>query len=207
VDFKKVVWHEAFYKILESIEVYSKIGCWVECGDGVRRLIYPLILILAADYEEQYVGSRLHFRIPGLTAIRCVMAHNRGSNCAAPCPRCLVALKVMWDPSVISPPRTSAGTQAFIRAANQERQVTKREAMLQPAGLRGVEVSSSQSHPFYTTLTTSPRMYFGSSTTRIRTKPYRLIGFIPFLVVCFAATSGSTSRHMSRRWAGLPPPI
>jgi hypothetical protein len=141
VDFKKVVWHESFYKILESIEIYSKIGCWVGCGDGVRRLIYPIILILAADYEEQYVTSSLYFRILlGLTAIRCVMAHNRGTNCAAPCPRCLVKLKAMWDPSVISPPRTSAGTQELVRAANQERQAKKREAILQPAGLRGVEV-------------------------------------------------------------------
>ena len=53
VNFKRVVWHTAFYKLLESIEVFSKIGCWVECGDGIKRHIYPLILILVADYEEQ----------------------------------------------------------------------------------------------------------------------------------------------------------
>ena len=52
-NFKRVVWHEEFYKLLESIEEYSKTGCWVRCGDGVERRIYPLILILAADYEEQ----------------------------------------------------------------------------------------------------------------------------------------------------------
>ena len=53
VNFKQVVWHESFYKLLESIEAYSATGCWVKCGDGVERNIYPLILILAADYEEQ----------------------------------------------------------------------------------------------------------------------------------------------------------
>ena len=53
VNFKRVVWHTAFYKLLESIEIFSKIGCWVECGDGIKRHIFPLILILAADYEEQ----------------------------------------------------------------------------------------------------------------------------------------------------------
>ena len=52
-NFKRVVWHESFYKLLESIEEYSKKGCWVRCGDGVERHVYPLILILAADYEEQ----------------------------------------------------------------------------------------------------------------------------------------------------------
>ena len=52
-DFKQVVWHESFYKLVESIEAYSVTGCWVACGDGINRHIYPLILILAADYEEQ----------------------------------------------------------------------------------------------------------------------------------------------------------
>ena len=52
-NFKRVVWHKAFYKLLESIEEYSKTGCWVRCSDGVERRIYPLILILAADYKEQ----------------------------------------------------------------------------------------------------------------------------------------------------------
>jgi hypothetical protein len=53
VNFKRVVWHESFYKLLETIEVYSAVGYWVECGDGIARHIFPLILILAADYEEQ----------------------------------------------------------------------------------------------------------------------------------------------------------
>lgn len=53
VDFKRVIWHDAFYKLLESIEAYSVTGCWVKCGDGVTQHVYPLLLILAADYEEQ----------------------------------------------------------------------------------------------------------------------------------------------------------
>lgn len=53
VNFKRVVWHESFYKLLETIKEASKSGCWVNCGDGISRHIFPLILILAADYEEQ----------------------------------------------------------------------------------------------------------------------------------------------------------
>jgi hypothetical protein len=53
VNFKRVVWHESFRKLLETIEEKSATGCWVNCGDGVARNIYPLILILAADFEEQ----------------------------------------------------------------------------------------------------------------------------------------------------------
>ena len=53
VNFKRVVWHASFYKLLETIEEISKSGHWVNCGDGISRHIFPLILILAADYEEQ----------------------------------------------------------------------------------------------------------------------------------------------------------
>lgn len=53
VNFKRVIWHDSFYKLIESIELHSKTGCTTRCGDGVVRNIYPLILILAADYEEQ----------------------------------------------------------------------------------------------------------------------------------------------------------
>lgn len=53
VNFKQVIWHKSFYKLLKSIEAYAVTGCWVKCGDEVERNIYPLILILAADFEEQ----------------------------------------------------------------------------------------------------------------------------------------------------------
>ena len=49
------MWHKAFYKIIESIEKYAELGFALDCGDGVRRKIYPFILIVSADYEEQYV--------------------------------------------------------------------------------------------------------------------------------------------------------
>lgn len=53
VDFKNVIWHESFLKILESIKQYSKTGCKIMCGDGVERVLFPFIFILSADYEEQ----------------------------------------------------------------------------------------------------------------------------------------------------------
>lgn len=53
VDFKRVVWHRAFYEILKSIEQYAKTGCSVLCGDGVVRRIWPYIIMVSADYEEQ----------------------------------------------------------------------------------------------------------------------------------------------------------
>lgn len=53
VDFKHAIWHDSFWKLLESIEHLSVTGHHVNCGDGVTRNIYPIILILVADYEEQ----------------------------------------------------------------------------------------------------------------------------------------------------------
>jgi hypothetical protein len=53
VNFKNAVWHESFLKLLEAVIVHSKSGYWFECWDRVQRLLWPLILILSADYEEQ----------------------------------------------------------------------------------------------------------------------------------------------------------
>jgi len=60
VNFKRVVWHKAFYEVLATIHELSKTGQHVGCGDGVNRHIFPAILILSADYEEQY-GSFIIF--------------------------------------------------------------------------------------------------------------------------------------------------
>jgi hypothetical protein len=54
VNFKRVVWHDSFRKLLASISELSKIGFHIECADGVTRHVFPAILILSADYEEQY---------------------------------------------------------------------------------------------------------------------------------------------------------
>ena len=52
-DFKRIVWHESFEKLLDSIKEHSKTGYAVTCGDGIERLLFPFIVILSADYEEQ----------------------------------------------------------------------------------------------------------------------------------------------------------
>ena len=56
VDFKRVVWHECFKKMLETLK-YSEAegGFWVNCSDRQSRLLCPFIIILSADFEEQYV--------------------------------------------------------------------------------------------------------------------------------------------------------
>lgn len=53
VDFKRIVWHESFEKLLDSIKEHSKTGFAVNCGDTMERLLFPFVVILSADYEEQ----------------------------------------------------------------------------------------------------------------------------------------------------------
>ena len=54
-NFKRMVWHELFFVIIRSIIAHSKTGCWLECGNGVKRWLFPIVLMLSVDYEEQYV--------------------------------------------------------------------------------------------------------------------------------------------------------
>ena len=55
VDFKQIVWHESFWLIIQSIAKYTTTGYGMTCGDGKWRILMPLIFLLSADYEEQYV--------------------------------------------------------------------------------------------------------------------------------------------------------
>ena len=50
---KQIVWHAAFREFLQSIVQHSKTGVHHICADNISRWLFPLILILSADYEEQ----------------------------------------------------------------------------------------------------------------------------------------------------------
>ena len=53
VRLKRKVWHLAVFEIIKSIEALTETGNQIKCGDGVEHNIFPHILILSADYEEQ----------------------------------------------------------------------------------------------------------------------------------------------------------
>jgi hypothetical protein len=53
------VWHQSFLKLLDSIIALSKTGFSHKCYDGKLRWLFPLILILSANYEEQYVSLNI----------------------------------------------------------------------------------------------------------------------------------------------------
>ena len=69
VNFKRVVWHDSFYELVESMHAVSKTGFHIRCADGIDCHLYPIILILSADYEEQYEELHISSLLPVLTWI------------------------------------------------------------------------------------------------------------------------------------------
>ncbi|KAK0216769.1 hypothetical protein EDD85DRAFT_798199 [Armillaria nabsnona] len=54
INFKRVVWHEAFRRIIQSVAEYSHTGYAFKLShSGDIIVIYPFIFILSTDYEEQ----------------------------------------------------------------------------------------------------------------------------------------------------------
>ncbi|KAG1800758.1 uncharacterized protein HD556DRAFT_1430154 [Suillus plorans] len=131
-NLKCVVWHAAFIKLLESIILYSKTGFAHICFDAVMRWLYPLILLLSADYEEQ-----------------CIMVLIRGLHSNCPCPICLVPSTKLSDLSTVYPTRTIEDAKAFLELYSRDR--VAGEAVLKAHGLRPIanalwEVENSNPH-------------------------------------------------------------
>ncbi|KAJ7046207.1 hypothetical protein C8F04DRAFT_1322991, partial [Mycena alexandri] len=121
-NFKTVVWHTAFYKLMESLEIPSKFGEWTGCSDGILRWLWPIILILAADYEEA-----------------CVMALIRGLQGLYPCPVCFVPWNEQSDLLTEHPLRTGKESEEILEDARSKRTAAERDQHLKDHGLRNVE--------------------------------------------------------------------
>ncbi|KAG1776116.1 hypothetical protein EV702DRAFT_1180116 [Suillus placidus] len=119
VNLKRVVWHEGFLKLLETIILYAKTGYAHLCYDGIVRWLYAFILLLSADYEEQ-----------------CVMALIRGTNCHCPCPICLVPSDKLYDNASTYPIRSPEDAQACVELWNRDKKAG--EEALKKWGLRPV---------------------------------------------------------------------
>ncbi|KAJ6495988.1 hypothetical protein C8R45DRAFT_1052651 [Mycena sanguinolenta] len=117
VNFKQAVWHASFYKLLESIVAHSKTGIWTRCRDGKIRWLFPVVLILAADYEEAYSVRGLY-----------------------PCPICLVKSEDQSDISKVDKLRTAGEAQKTLKAVHaHDVSAAEREEVLKNVGLRDVD--------------------------------------------------------------------
>ncbi|KAK7034432.1 hypothetical protein R3P38DRAFT_2518906 [Favolaschia claudopus] len=133
VNFKNAVWHASFYKLLESVARHSKTGIWTLCGDGKERWLFPVILILAADYEEASVMTLI-----------------RGSGGNHPCAVCLIHRDEQSDLTIIADLRTAQGSKEAVETA-QSSSAEAGENLLKGLGLRKVEnafwnVANSDAH-------------------------------------------------------------
>ncbi|KAG1834628.1 hypothetical protein DFJ58DRAFT_670597 [Suillus subalutaceus] len=119
VNLKRVVWHDRFLKLLETIILYAKTGYAHLCSDGIVRWLYAFILLLLADYEEQ-----------------CVMALIWGTNCHCPCPICLVPSDKLYDNASTYPIRSPEDAQSCVELWKKNKAAG--EEALKKWGLRPV---------------------------------------------------------------------
>ncbi|KAI5999855.1 hypothetical protein F5J12DRAFT_784618 [Pisolithus orientalis] len=120
VNFKCVVWHKAFYKLLEKVAELSKVGYLHECYDNIHWWLFPVILILSADYEEL-----------------CVMMLIQGTKCKFPCPFCLVPFEELWDLSKTYKMCTTKQHQEVLVLYEQKKSAGKKK--LKSLGLHPVK--------------------------------------------------------------------
>ncbi|KAI0369554.1 hypothetical protein BV20DRAFT_1078292 [Pilatotrama ljubarskyi] len=117
--YKAVIWHEAFWVLLKAIAAYAKTGYKFRCGDGIERILFPIILMLVPDYEEQAVMSLI-----------------RGVNGLFPCPVC----RVPRDQQIVLgiqpkfPLREHADGETILR--NSALSNAEKEAQMKQLGLR-----------------------------------------------------------------------
>ncbi|KAK0504193.1 hypothetical protein EDD18DRAFT_1345071 [Armillaria luteobubalina] len=123
-DFKRAVWHKAFEVILSSIKNRSKIGAWVQSSnpDVAPWYLFPTIMILSADYEEQ-----------------CVMALTRGVQSKFPCNICLVPEGRLLEMEETYNLRTTPWAQDIFKQAKEISNATDRNEFLKKFGLRFIE--------------------------------------------------------------------
>ncbi|KAL0059303.1 hypothetical protein AAF712_013951 [Marasmius tenuissimus] len=134
IDFKAVVWHVAFAKILESVVIMSEVGIRLRCGDGVIQMLYLILLALSADYEEQ-----------------CVICLIRGVKGNYPCPRCMVHKEELADLSRTWKERSVKDTADILNEVIDLEFKNDQEALLKEHSLRfgkNVFMELANSDPF-----------------------------------------------------------
>lgn len=129
----------------------------IECGDGIEHQIFPRILIISADYEEQYVNDILNLnqctkQCNICSSIRSMISLTRGVKANHPCPTCLVAKENILDLSKPSTLRTSREMRAILDEARSMNAKDK-ENRLKGVGLQDVQVCWSFIPNYYLTLT------------------------------------------------------
>jgi Plavaka transposase len=148
VNFKRAVWTAGFRKVLASVAGYAETGISWELFDGTTRWLHPIVMILSADYEEQYVHystlSCLQALMHHISNCRGMISMTRGVNSKVPCPVCLVPDNELHNLGSSYPLRTT-DEMRNIYESTKNMSVTDKEAKLKSYGLRDIHVSQRSS--------------------------------------------------------------
>jgi len=118
----------------------SKAGFKYTTADNISRWLFPIILILSADYEEQYVFLFIFLLMMLISFFRCIMALIRGVNSKFPCPVCLAPGDQLCNISTQFEFRTSqAMREIFEETEGMNAKDT--DDLLKKYGLHNVKVS------------------------------------------------------------------
>lgn len=74
----------------EFLESYVH-GIVLECGDGIKRRLYPRIFTYSADYPEKFVILHFYLSMLLIYIYRVLLASIRDKG-RCPCPRCLMPM-------------------------------------------------------------------------------------------------------------------
>ncbi|KDN35213.1 hypothetical protein RSAG8_11788, partial [Rhizoctonia solani AG-8 WAC10335] len=118
------VYHDTLKIIFESLEIPSRYGAPVRCGDGVICELVPVIGAGSADYME-------------IIKMICILGHQ--SN--FPCPKCLVPRQEQSKLTKTWPMRTVSETEALFDRANSAETSSERDQILKEQSLRSVHMS------------------------------------------------------------------
>ncbi|EDR06114.1 uncharacterized protein LACBIDRAFT_329259 [Laccaria bicolor S238N-H82] len=183
VNFKRVVWHKAFYEILKSVEQYAETGYHLTTAD-IERWMFPIVLIASADYEEQ-----------------CVIALIRGVNSKFPCPVCLIPGDQLANLSSDFPLRFSSDMEKIYKSTIGLN-ASETEETLKNVGLQDVEVTFKWVDSYISLMTYFQRMLFGNFLALIFTKQFLGIAFMHIMEVYSQIISGKRVDALPT-WSGL----
>ncbi|KAG1756385.1 uncharacterized protein EDB91DRAFT_1076431 [Suillus paluster] len=114
INLKRVIWHEAFTKLLVNLKQYSKTGYLYMCYNKIMHWLFPVILILSTDYKEHV-------------------------QCKCLCPVCLVPHEELSNLSKTFAIRSAKDAQAALNVYRCSK--TQGEELLKALGLHAVALS------------------------------------------------------------------
>lgn len=122
-NFKRNVYHKVMGVMLSPLKRPSHHGMAHRCGDDIKRVLFPGILIKGIDGKEA-----------------CTSCAVRNAHANLPCPKCLVHQRQLHEIDQIFPSRTTESMRAVYEQYLTATTKTAGEAILAQSGLHATKV-------------------------------------------------------------------